>query len=205
MRRLFWGLALSLAAPLACTSDISVFGGGLEDDQGGAPATGGSNAEGGAGAAGGADTGGTVTVGPSTKVATATTTVTPTATTTSVTSTSTGNSVSIPCTNETCSGGEICCVHYQSEANDKCAPPGQCGSGYVEVGCNGPMDCAGSEICCGHWNQQSGYQQIDCMPSCNSTASYTAITMCGDDPSVCLSWQDCDPSQFLPTGHSLCQ
>jgi hypothetical protein len=199
MPRLLWALALLAAAPLACTSDISVFGGGSDGDEGGAGATGGESAEGGAGGA-------ITSVGPTTTTATSVATTTGTATTTTATSTSSGgNTVSIPCTNATCTGSQICCVHYQSDSNDKCAEPGQCGSGYLEVGCNGPMDCEGNEVCCGHWNQQNGYQQVACMASCNSTASYTGITMCGDDPSACQPWQSCNSSQFLPTGHSFCQ
>jgi hypothetical protein len=200
MSRLLWALALLAAAPLACTSDISVFGGGSDGDEGGQGAIGGSSGEGGAG-------GVSTSVGPTTTTATtiATTTTTATTATTATSTSSGGNTVSIPCTNATCTGTQVCCVHYQSESNDKCAEAGQCGSDYVEVGCNGPMDCDGGEVCCGHWNQQTGYQQVACMASCNSTASYTGITMCGDDPTACQSWQSCNASQFLPTGHSFCQ
>lgn len=207
MPRFLVALGLLAFVPLACANDISVFDeDGATDDDGGPSATVGSG-----GAGGQSGVGGTVTVGPSTTSGPTTdTTVTTTAvtatTTTAVTSTSTGDpGVSIPCGNQTCTGTDICCVHFQSASQDKCAPAGQCGSGYLEVACNGPMDCMGNQVCCGLWSQQTGYQEIGCMASCSGSGGNVGITMCGDDPSACMGSQSCNPSMFLPQGHAFCQ
>lgn len=113
--------------------------------------------------------------------------------------------VEIPCTTQTCTTGMVCCVHEFNDNLDHCSQPGTCDRGYVEVGCNGPMDCAQSEVCCGAFNQNEGYQLIACVPNCQNTSTTVGILMCGDDPNACDGQQSCYPSGFLPSGHSFCQ
>ncbi|MBW2459535.1 MAG: hypothetical protein JRI68_33890 [Deltaproteobacteria bacterium] len=212
MRLTYWGLTwLGVLAIAACSSDgDSLFSeGGSSSGTGGSTST--SSGEGGSSSTSSTSTstssGGGAGGSSSTSSTSTSTSSTSTSTSTSTTSTSTGGpAVDVPCTNDTCTGSEVCCVHEQNASQDKCAQPGQCGEGFVQVACNGPNDCPVNQICCGQWDQQVGYLEVSCQPTCMSTnPGIAAIVMCGDDPNVCAQGQSCHQSQWLPTGHSFCQ
>jgi hypothetical protein len=96
-------------------------------------------------------------------------------------------------------------VHLQSASLDVCGKPGQCGDGFVEVGCNGPNDCEMNEVCCGRYSQTTGYQLVECTTNCGNSGGTVGIVMCGDDPGTCGPQEQCYQSGFLPTGHGYCQ
>ncbi|MBI4701399.1 MAG: hypothetical protein HY744_09605 [Deltaproteobacteria bacterium] len=110
----------------------------------------------------------------------------------------------VPCTNKTCTG-QVCCVHYQDENQDKCAPKGNCGSGFVEAECDGPADCLPGQICCGHWGQYNWYSEIVCAPDCPSSRQNPAFVMCAGAPNVCPPGTSCQDSHSLPDGFMVCR
>jgi hypothetical protein len=122
-------------------------------------------------------------------------------------SSSTGGGVmpEIPCTQQTCTGGDVCCVHDFNPSQDHCAAPGQCDGGFTEVSCNGPNDCDPNEVCCGALLNDGGYQIVECVNNCGNTSTTTGILMCGDEPSICPMGQNCYQSSYLPTDHGFCQ
>jgi len=121
------------------------------------------------------------------------------------TSSSGGPTVDIPCGNDTCTPGEVCCVQSSNPFNSWCASAGQCGYGYIQVGCNGPNDCGANQVCCGRFEVNVGYHEVLCSPTCDNDGVTVGIIMCGDDPQSCPSPSQCYQSSYLPPGHSFCQ
>jgi hypothetical protein len=83
---------------------------------------------------------------------------------------------------------------------DRCDLAGACGpvETWLEIGCNGPDDCAGGS-CCGAF-QNNSYSTLECKPQCGQGE----LTMCFGAPDVCPQGTDCNDSQVLGDGYSVC-
>jgi hypothetical protein len=133
----------------------------------------------------------------------------PTTTTTVATSVTTGvttgggSSVEIPCTNETCGPGQVCCVDKGDHDKDHCALKGSCGGGYLEVACNDSADCAPGEVCCGTSQNQS-WVKVECTSYCQPNGGAWLTPLCENEPWVCPGFFNCKDSKSLPDGFSYC-
>ncbi|MSP26137.1 MAG: hypothetical protein EXR75_13465 [Myxococcales bacterium] len=204
----------------ACGSNVGLFG--PQPDDGGSGGAGGaasttsslsgsSTADGGASAA---DTSASVGGAGGTMIATATSSVTASSVTassvtassvTATTATGGGPMVSIPCGNDTCVTGEVCCVGVSGQNTVACAAVGACGVGSISVGCNSAADCAVGQVCCGAYsNVQQQYQSVKCAEQCTSNnPGMPAFVMCAGDAD-CPPNDQCKDSVKLPDGFGYC-
>jgi hypothetical protein len=112
----------------------------------------------------------------------------------------TTDAVIVWCKNAACGAGQICCYHQFNAQNDHCGTAGQCGDNYIELSCNDPSDCPG-QTCCGLFDDQAGYQQLACSPTCEGPG---AVLMCEGLPAACGDFGECKQSQLLGQGYSYC-
>ena len=174
---LLWA-ALGAAVLLgACGDDVTVFNGGT----GGAGATtstssgdGGTTTSG----VGGSGTGGSSTGGGSTGGAPPVS--------------------EVPCGEDTCVDGELCCAPMQQGGVPHCETVQTgCDEDEIPISCNGPDDCLGSDVCCVVVNASGGWppdiSPVECVPTCEDTGEGMAFTLC-DGPEDC----DNEPCQEIP-------
>lgn len=117
-----------------------------------------------------------------------------------------GTDPEIPCGNDTCTGGKVCCVRYGNNNDLSCETKGQCGFEYYQVECNNQHDCPGNDVCCGRFQgNQVGYIAVECSPTCDDSGLGSGILMCFDDPQICDPGVDCLDSGVLPDDYSYCE
>ena len=113
----------------------------------------------------------------------------------------------IYCNSQPCQTGEICCFNLMNPT-DHCGQTGTCGAGYIELSCSGPTDCAGSSVCCGNLDMNvpmgtAPYTSVSCQPSCNGQ---NQVVICDpQSPNLCPQGTQCQQSQVLGQGYSVCR
>jgi hypothetical protein len=108
--------------------------------------------------------------------------------------------VAIPCDEEVCGEGEVCCaVHQEPNVLVECADadPRDCPKDTFGIECDGDEDCLPGESCCGTADSE-GWSSIYCSVSCGGNR-----TLCGGpdapDEDQCPDAQcDCVESGDLP-------
>jgi hypothetical protein len=78
----------------------------------------------------------------------------------------------------------------------------------VTIKCDDETDCPKGQVCCGTFEQNSGYKQVSCSPTCQSVGStITAVRFCDQNAAVdecAADGKTCGWSQKLP-GYSVCK
>ena len=106
----------------------------------------------------------------------------------------------VPCGDDTCVTGELCCAPMQQGGQPHCETVQTgCDEDEIPISCNGPSDCQGGEVCCvlvsmdvdGGWLPD--FSPIECVPICESTGQGMAFTLC-EGPDDCED----EPCQTLP-------
>ncbi|RLB55329.1 MAG: hypothetical protein DRI90_19555 [Deltaproteobacteria bacterium] len=104
----------------------------------------------------------------------------------------------VPCGDETCLNGELCCAPMQQGGVPHCETPETgCDEQEIPIACNGPSDCLGSDVCCVVVNMNGGWppdiSPVECVPTCQDTGEGMAFTLC-EGPEDC----DDEPCQEIP-------
>ncbi len=114
--------------------------------------------------------------------------------------------VEIPCGNQTCKTGEMCCVELGPNGKNSCATEqAGCANNEVAVECNGPSDCPNSEVCCAQVSMNGppppDVSDVECKAKCESSGQSMAITLC-ETAQDCPGGQ-CNNTMMLP-GFKIC-
>jgi hypothetical protein len=102
---------------------------------------------------------------------------------------------------------EVCCGSWNGGwggPNFECEPAGVMAcAGGTKIACDESSDCPTGQICCGSLDN-SGYTDVACRPTCNSTPGIRAVRFCNPDATTdeCAAvGQYCGNSQSLPGFH----
>jgi hypothetical protein len=104
----------------------------------------------------------------------------------------------VPCAEDPCLPGQICCLSRINAQLDMCSDNPQCGEDAIPLACNGPEDCPG-QICCGRF-QNNQWRETACKSQCDGNDD---LVMCTGSPDIC-DGAECRPSQFLGMGYAYC-
>jgi hypothetical protein len=124
--------------------------------------------------------------------------------------TSTGDT--IVCPPKSCTAPDVCCATgtgagqaptYRCQAQGHTCN-GNTGPGTI-ISCSSTADCSNGDVCCGAVNN-SVYEQVSCQPTCNGTApdGATLVIFCDPAANDCPNGGQCQPSQILTGGFSVC-
>ncbi|MBW2454605.1 MAG: hypothetical protein JRI68_08845 [Deltaproteobacteria bacterium] len=104
----------------------------------------------------------------------------------------------IPCGDETCVTGELCCAAMQQGSQPHCELVNVgCDEGEIAISCNGPSDCTGDDVCCVVASMSGGWppdiSPVECVATCEASGQGMAFVLCESE-------QDCDnePCQPVP-------
>lgn len=112
-----------------------------------------------------------------------------------------------------CAAGTACCAKQYGPGGPSmtCSGGGVfsgCSNGGLAIRCDDQTDCSGGQVCCGMFSETTGYQSVQCSPTCNSVGNtIRAVRFCDPKAAVdeCASiGKKCGWSQGLP-GYGICK